>query len=358
MLPRHRLHWRTRGHRNWWHAGKQPGFRLLSSVATASKSVDEIGCDEFRRSAFNAAQPLLMKGGAWDDSRQGRSPPGVSSVFSLIPRWFGINQTTHCYQATARLRQFSDVLFPYELLRGRTSTESTAEDPDYATEQFSSWLSDRRQALFGSLAGPLRQTLESPGPQGQETQLLRFYMPLSLLLAALEYNARHNQHKMKRLYIAQAPLNELPPDLRGDVLVPEVVRSAGKGDVYDSSVWLGLEPTYTPWHRDPNPNLFCQLYSSKVVRLLPPTAGEQVFRAVQTRLGRSGNSRIRGEEMMQGPEREALHDATWGRDAITDIQAARLEAGDALFIPKGWWHSVKSELDEGGLNGSVNWWFR
>jgi len=30
--------------------------------------------------------------------------------------------------------------------------------------------------------------------------------------------------------------------------------------------------------------------------------------------------------------------------------------GDALFIPKGWWHSIKSVGI--GVTASVNWWFR
>jgi hypothetical protein len=34
---------------------------------------------------------------------------------------------------------------------------------------------------------------------------------------------------------------------------------------------IGHPPTYTPLHRDPNPNIFVQLAGEKVVRLLAPT---------------------------------------------------------------------------------------
>jgi mannose-6-phosphate isomerase-like protein (cupin superfamily) len=63
--------------------------------------------------------------------------------------------------------------------------------------------------------------------------------------------------------------------------------------------------------------------------------------------------------MMEGEERDMLHGAVWeDKTTATDMQEVELCAGDALFIPKGWWHSIKSKQSDGRLNGSVNWWFR
>ncbi|KAK0628732.1 Clavaminate synthase-like protein, partial [Bombardia bombarda] len=170
---------------------------------------------------------------------------------------------------------------------------------------------------------------------------------------------------LQQLYIAQAPLNALPPPLQSDLPTLELVKTAGKGDVYNSSVWLGLAPTYTPWHRDPNPNLFCQMVGSKVVRLLPPRLGEHLFHRARAQLGQStgGSSRIRGEEMMQGEERRVLLEAVWGDSeegggVPDEMREVILGPRDMLFIPKGWWHSVKSLGEDGRLNASVNWWFR
>jgi len=161
-----------------------------------------------------------------------------------------------------------------------------------------------------------------------------------------------------KIYIAQASLADLLPAMRADLPTPELVLKAGKGDVYDSSIWLGQAPTYTPLHRDPNPNLFVQLAGRKVVRLYEPRAGNAVFSKVQEAIGGSASATMRGEEMMQGQEKELLEEEVWSdsEDTIGGAWQAELEAGDALFIPKGWWHSVKGLGD--GINGSVNWWFR
>jgi len=94
------------------------------------------------------------------------------------------------------------------------------------------------------------------------------------------------------------------------------------------------------------------------VRLFPPKIGTDIFRDVQMKIGQLGSSIFRGNEMMEGQEREMLEDAVWGKEVMASEGGleACLEAGDALFIPKGWWHSIKSEGD--GVNASVNWWFR
>ncbi|OIW24511.1 Clavaminate synthase-like protein, partial [Coniochaeta ligniaria NRRL 30616] len=170
------------------------------------------------------------------------------------------------------------------------------------------------------------------------------------------------------MYIAQSSLSGLPESLQQDLKPPPLVEA---GTIYNSSIWLGLTPTYTPMHRDPNPNLFRQLHGSKIVRILPPRAGETLFNKVQASINGAASPRLRGPEMMQGPEKKALHDAIWTDhgDAIIGertIYEARLDPGDAMYLPTGWWHSIKSATadaesglaSEGELNCSVNWWFR
>ncbi|PYI10362.1 JmjC domain protein [Aspergillus sclerotiicarbonarius CBS 121057] len=189
----------------------------------------------------------------------------------------------------------------------------------------------------------------------------QFHAPLSLFLDWIR-TAETLETQSTRLYLAQCQLLDLPQVLRDDFPTPELVARAGKGDVYDTNVWIGYPPTYTPLHRDPNPNLFVQLAGQKVVRLLSPEDGQKIFGIVRRQLGRSGSreaAAIRGEEMMQGQERALLEQAVWD-DATAvaglDGYEACLEAGDGMFIPRGWWHSIKGVGT--GVTASVNWWFR
>ncbi|CAL8583817.1 hypothetical protein XPA_009434 [Xanthoria parietina] len=151
--------------------------------------------------------------------------------------------------------------------------------------------------------------------------------------------------------------------MQDDLPTPELVKKTGKGEVCDdASIWLGVAPTYTPLHRDPNPNLYLQLAGRKTIRLLHPVAGQAVFDAVQATLGsRTSSAKFRGDEMMKGSEKTLLEARIWPGENIEDGEEvvgfeATLAGGESIFIPQGWWHSVKSVGI--GCTGSVNWWFR
>lgn len=158
-----------------------------------------------------------------------------------------------------------------------------------------------------------------------------------------------------QVYLAQASLSDLPDGLRDDVPTPDLVLNAGKGDVYDSSLWIGRAPTYTPLHRDPNPNLFVQLAGTKKVRLFEPFVGDAIFASVQRIVGGAASATMRGEEMMMGEERKVLEEAVWDgkHDVVPNGQGWECEvnAGDGLFIPRGWWHSIKGIGED--MTGSV-----
>ena len=123
-----------------------------------------------------------------------------------------------------------------------------------------------------------------------------------------------------------------------------------------------MAPTYTPLHRDPNPNLFVQLAGSKRVRLLEPAAGDAIYERVKLEVGqegKEGSKAFRGEEMMKGKESEVLEKAVWFGEQGDGVEGGfetEVRAGDGLFIPQGWWHSIKGIGK--GVTGSVNWWFR
>ena len=205
---------------------------------------------------------------------------------------------------------------------------------------------------FGRAIVPLEFTRLLQTEAG--TTFVRSEAPLEVFL---EWSKQAKADTPERLYLAQASFTDLPTELKADLPTPEIVAKAGKGDIYDTNLWIGVPPTYTPLHRDPNPNLFIQLAGKKNVRLLDPEAGLEIFARVQAALGKSGSPAFRGEEMMQGEEKALLESHVWDNAQLSHGQAswgfeAYLERGDGLFIPKGWWHSIKGVGE--GITGSVS----
>lgn len=263
--------------------------------------------ETFRRQAFNVGRPYIF-------------PKGTLIPMPATTRWF----KHHDGKATlndAYLKPHGSAIVPLEI------TGSSSSVPEFARVE-----------------RPLAQFLELVAHQQ------RTYQDLQV-----------GEDPGAGVYLAQCSLNALPLELQSDIPVPELVSAAGKGDVYDSSIWIGLAPTYTPLHKDPNPNLFAQLAGKKVVRLFEPRIGLDLFSTAQRRVGGHGQASLRGEEMMQGEEKRQLESIVWGSKDVVQQNPelgfeAALDAGDALFIPKGWWHSIKGVGE--GVVGSVNWWFR
>ncbi|KAK3349260.1 cupin-like domain-containing protein [Lasiosphaeria hispida] len=267
----------------------------------------------------------------------------------------------------------------YELVLDETMQSSHPGNPLF---QFAEWLSRRseegnslRHLALAHQAADLRKVdlvRRTPFVEpGNKPYFHQFLSSLSLFSEALKYNLKTRQprDRVGQLYIAQTPLEMLPPEMHADAHRPHLLDLLAI-DVYNSSIWMGLQPTYTPFHNDPNDNLFCQVRGSKVVRLLPPERGNALFFQVKAEIAaqlkregrislfRPASPGVRGEEMMQWREREAFHKAVWSEQAPVGILEARLNPGDMLFIPRKWWHSVQSVGTRGALNVSMNWWFR
>lgn len=311
----------------------------IQRIVPILRPVDTVTTKEFVDKEWNRA-PVILKGNALG-----------SKAAPIVSKWFDFTQEDGQQHPTAStyLRGLgkTHVLYEWSPALNARRVLSSLEDSELRT-------------AFEELTS---SSTASETPQS----FIRFRAPLDLFLAALDHNKSHaHEDKITRLYIAQSAISSLPPGLQEDLAPPRLLNSSS---IHTSSIWLGLTPTYTPLHSDPNPNIFRQLYGSKLVRILPPRAGEAVFRKVQSLIGGSADPRLRGEEMMHGPEKDILHDVIWTDrgDSRVDgrtIYEARLDAGDALYMPKGWWHSIKSDGDaasglgnEGGLNCSINWWF-
>lgn len=90
---------------------------------------------------------------------------------------------------------------------------------------------------------------------------------------------------------------------------------------YGSALWLGPAGTITPLHHDTSNILFCQIHGRKRIVLAPPWTEPLLDTA-------DGVYNRRGPEALASEEIPAI-------DLV-------LEPGEALFIPAGWWHDVRS----------------
>ncbi|EAS33183.3 JmjC domain-containing protein [Coccidioides immitis RS] len=289
----------------------------------------------FRESYFRPQVPVVLPRG------QFRDLPAISRWFTAPSSISGDNSSVQSFNYDY-LEQYGDCHVPLELT---TTAFNGNSQPEESFKRFhaplSLFLDWARSVQSSGLEGTSQVTDKSAGP---------------------------NAH----LYLAQCQLLDLAAPLRDDFAAPSYVTDAGKGDIYDTNVWIGIAPTYTPLHRDPNPNVFVQLAGTKHVRLLPANVGLGVFDRVRERMGRSGGSRsaaLRGEDMMYGLEKQLLDQEIWGdRQNDDNIRLeqgkngeeygyeAVVNAGDGIFIPMGWWHSIKGVGQ--GITASVNWWFR
>lgn len=310
--------------------------------------------DEFRELAWNKpATPMHLQ-----DSH---NLPAMTSWFTSNKRKKGSATVSF----SDKLEPFGSLQMPYEFMTSGDDFDPSLGSSLTCLEGFREWLAggpslDSEEAPEETrfLCELVDQLLEC---ERGKSRFLQFDAPLDLILQASLYNKSRNgpSGRISQLYIAQCEIRSLPPELKEDLPTPDLVGQVGKKDIYSTSIWLGLQPTYTPLHRDPNPNLFCQLVGTKMVRIMEPDAGLAIFRQVRESLGVPSNSRVRGAEMMDGPERDALHQAVWvSPDPSGTIFQCVMNPGDALFIPEHWWHSVRSFGEATELNASANWWFR
>ncbi|RKF61058.1 Lysine-specific demethylase JMJ30 [Erysiphe neolycopersici] len=296
----------------------------LRPVETLFAAVNSVDIDKFRRRAFYPEVPLLLS----SETNNTEPTPHYTSL-PVAQKWFtnSVSTSGKCSFILSReyLRPHAATILPYEIMCPPYKSLTELFRAGQETNSFS---------------------------EGAEKFHL-FKAPLALIL-----NSR-----IEGLYIVQAPLTDLPPQLRNDFSTPRVVAEAGKGDIYNANIWIGNPPTYTPLHKDPNPNLFVQLTGIKKIRLFEPNVGLEIFKKARRNIGQQEHSGvIRGIEMMEGSERKELEKIVWSskENFPWDGMEVTVKSGDSLFIPTGWWHSIKglkeAEADE--VVASVNWWFR
>lgn len=195
-------------------------------------------------------------------------------------------------------------------------------------------------------------------------------------------------------YLAQHALLLQLPQLRNDILIPDLCYTAPPGHPHDPSqdqpeldapmlnAWLGPPGTITPLHTDPYHNLLVQVVGRKYIRLYAPHQSAHMrARGKEAGVDMGNTSRwdvglvegwdsqpadSQGEEQAQDraqagddrPQPAAAAPAARAdeqQDGLASVPFVDclLGPGDTLYIPIGWWHYVR------GLSVSFSvsiWW--
>ena len=140
-------------------------------------------------------------------------------------------------------------------------------------------------------------------------------------------------------YIAQHTLLEQIPELAKDIATPDYCCAASDDAEEEREeedlrrhVFFGPSGTVTPIHHDPYHNAFVQVVGQKYIRLYAPNHSENL----RPRDDMPNNSFL-PRDIITAPAETLPKD-------FLDLPylEAVLSPGDLLFLPKGWWHFVKS----------------
>lgn len=138
------------------------------------------------------------------------------------------------------------------------------------------------------------------------------------------------------VYLAQHQLLEQIPELKQDIIIPDYCHATG--DVVSINAWIGPAGTVTPIHSDPHHNVLCQVVGYKYLRLYAPEYASDLQLDTEGLTHNTSTIDLENED-----------------NSLTRIPCVEctLAPGDALFIPRGFFHYVKSLTPSASVS---IWW--
>lgn len=224
-----------------------------------------------------------------------------SVITGLLAQW----------PALAAGKQSAAALNDYLKALDRGAQVPVMEAPARARGQFA-YGRDLREFTFTKRRAPLASTLDRIAALAQCDDAPTVAIQMFELAAAMPD------------FLAQNSLNQLP----------------GIGP----RLWLG-GAVRTRTHNDRDHNLACVLAGRRQFLLFPPDQVSNLY---------IGPPDISPPLSLVDPEAPDLIRFPRFREALTAASIAILEPGDALFVPRYWWHHVAS-LDR--YNAMVNYWW-
>jgi len=143
-------------------------------------------------------------------------------------------------------------------------------------------------------------------------------------------------------YLAQHPLFDQISELRDDICIPEYCSLDSDSKEPAINAWFGPRGTVSPLHYDNSHNILAQVVGRKYVRLYAPSQSARLH-PIPVFMNRN-SSQI---------DLDNLADVKKFKLEEVEFVDVILDPGDGLFIPRGWWHYVRS-LD---ISFSVSFWW-
>uniref|UniRef100_A0A1D1Z6Y6 tRNA wybutosine-synthesizing protein 5 n=1 Tax=Anthurium amnicola TaxID=1678845 RepID=A0A1D1Z6Y6_9ARAE len=154
----------------------------------------------------------------------------------------------------------------------------------------------------------------------------------------------------EQLYLAQVPILNIEhkegsplENLSEDIKMPLFLETK---PLISINLWMNNAHSRSSTHYDPHHNLLCVVAGCKQVVLWPPSASRFLY--PMPVYGEASNHSFID---IQNPDL-SLHSKA--KDSMDYSQKVILHAGDALFIPEGWFHQVDSD----DLTIAVNFWWQ
>ena len=182
-------------------------------------------------------------------------------------------------------------------------------------------------------------------------------------------------------YLAQSDLLD-DKDLVGDVPPLDVFEAGSQETIYRRTMWIGPKASFTPFHKDPYIGLYSQsepkLYNpqskltkvigSKTFHVLPPSATPLLYPSTDPRHANTSTIPLPVSAIfspspqtlrsMEGIPPEIINKARENLEKAFELPGAalvKLEPGESVLVPEGWWHSAEGG---DGAGVGVGAWFR
>lgn len=224
---------------------------------------------------------------------------------------------------------------------------------------------NRVTMMFGEYLSYLTLCMEQEGKEFEEYQLRQQHPHLEGKMQLSD-----EKEQLDVAYLAQ---NELFQQVIKDIPIPHFCENhghdIGEGKLYHTMLWMGPMNTVSPLHFDPLDNLLMQVVGWKRVLLFPPddqsdgteeddenNNGFPTRRNVSNEpswhyAGINGNQYNTSAVDVENPDHSEY--PNFKELAPTPYECI-LGPGDGLYIPKKWWHHVRS-LE---MSVSANVWWR